>query len=248
MHLISYKNYSILGAKLEIIFLNERGGITASTQSGEGGNIQLSLDNNLLLRNSSSISAEAGGTGNGGNIAIDTQTIALLENSSITANALEGNGGNIQIETLGLFLSPDSSITASSQFGLDGIVEIINPDIDSTQGLVNLPKKTFDEGDRIVRGCGADRGSQFIITGRGGLPPNPSQQLTGDRPWADLRDLSAFRSEVANNRYSESQKRDRPLLVEANGWIIHPDGTVELVAVIGNSRPQDLSNNCTVRR
>lgn len=212
------------------VFLNFGGDITASTRSGEGGNIELNLEERLLLRNDSAISATAGGTGNGGNITIKSTTIALLRGSRITANAFEGNGGNISIATRGIFVSPNSRITASSELGVDGLIDITNPEVDSTAGLVELSQNPLQPGDRIVRGCGTGLGSQFIVTGRGGLPPNPEQQLTGDRPWTDLRDLSAFRSPVAlNSRSSDPQENDRHIIVEANAWIVHPDGTIELV-------------------
>jgi large exoprotein involved in heme utilization and adhesion len=61
------------------IFLDGSGGITASTQSGEGGNIALT-SNDIRLRHGSEISATAGRTGNGGNIAINTDTLLALEN------------------------------------------------------------------------------------------------------------------------------------------------------------------------
>ncbi|MGK7900655.1 MAG: filamentous hemagglutinin N-terminal domain-containing protein [Hormoscilla sp.] len=219
-----------LQVNAESIFLNKGGDITASTRSGEGGNIELNLDSRLLLRNGSGISATAGGTGNGGNITINSSTIALLENSSITANAFEGNGGNISIVTRGILVSPDSRITASSELGVDGLIEITNPEVDSTAGLVELSQNPLKPGDRIVQGCGAVQGSQFILTGRGGLPPNPERQLTGDRPWTDLRDLSAFRSEVATNGSSSDPHRNADQsIVEANAIVVHPDGTVELL-------------------
>jgi len=229
------------------IFLDRGGRLRAEVNGGSQGNINLNVSDALILRRNSSLAANATGASTGGNIDIDTNVLTLLQNSSITANAVRGNGGNIAITTRGIFVSPNSSITASSQRGIDGVVQINNPDVDSTQGLVELSQEPVEPSDRIVTGCGVDPGSQFIITGRGGLPPNPSQQLTGDRPWTDLRDLSAFRGEVANNSASESETRDRPL-VEANGWIIHPDGTVELVAITSNSPPERLAHKCAARQ
>ena len=229
----------------ETIFLKDGGNLTAATLSGEGGNIQLSLDDSLLLRNGSFISAEAGDAGNGGNITINTETIALLENSTITANAFEGNGGNIQITTRGIFVSPDSSITASSEFGVDGIVEITNPDVDSAAAAVELEPNPLDPSDRIVTGCASALENSLIVTGRGGLPANPSWQLRGDRSWPDLRDLSAFRGQ---NTTSTPQKNAIARLVEANGWIVHLDGKIELVAMVGNPQKQQLPFNCAAKQ
>ena len=233
------------------IALDEEGSITAATQSGGGGNLVVEVQDSLQLRNGSFISAEAGGTGHGGNLTISTDTLVALENSDIIANAFEGNGGNIQIQAQAIFgtqfrpqKTPESDITASSQFGVDGIVQITNPNIDSTQGLVELPEKPVNEGDRIVSGCASALENSLTITGRGGLPPNPERQLISDRPWADLRDLSAFRSESAASLLQENTP---PRLVEANSWIVHPDGKIELVALVNNAPPQGLPLNCAVK-
>ncbi|MBD2309543.1 S-layer family protein [Chroococcidiopsis sp. FACHB-1243] len=95
------------------IELDNQGGITAATASGEGGNISLK-SRNLQLQNGSNITTSAGGTGNGGNITIDTDTLAAIQGSSITANAFTGRGGNIRITTKGVFQSADSIFDASS--------------------------------------------------------------------------------------------------------------------------------------
>ncbi|MEM1395030.1 MAG: filamentous hemagglutinin, partial [Cyanobacteria bacterium P01_H01_bin.150] len=133
------------------ILLNSKGKITASTLSGEGGNIDLQVKDGLILRGQGLISAEAGGTGNGGNIDINSPVIVGVENSDIIANALQGNGGNIEINTQGLFglnfrdnLTAESDITASSQFGVNGTVEINNPSVDPSSSLVELPSDVVD--------------------------------------------------------------------------------------------------------
>ncbi|MEO0684304.1 MAG: hypothetical protein AAFY76_04435, partial [Cyanobacteria bacterium J06649_11] len=103
--------------------------IAARSVSGEGGNINLTITDLLLLRNNSTISTRAGteisGGGNGGNITIDGGFVVTVpsENSDINANAFEGNGGNINITTPGIFgitfrdrQTPNSDITASSEF------------------------------------------------------------------------------------------------------------------------------------
>ena len=218
--------------------------LSASTFSGNGGNIAVQT-NALQLRHNSEISTEAQGTGNGGNITIDTVNLVLLEDSDITANAEAGQGGNILITTEGIFVSPDSSITASSQFGIDGIVQINNPDVDSTQGIVELSQTPVEASDRVVSGCGADAlENSFAFIGRGGLPPNPSQQLISDRPWTDLRDLSTLRGQ---NTASTPEANTTGKLVEANGWMVHPDGKIELVALVDNSRSPQFPFNCAAQ-
>ncbi|GAB4313828.1 MAG: hypothetical protein Kow0091_20770 [Geminocystis sp.] len=175
------------------IFLNNQGQITAESGSGEGGNINLQAKERLELRNNSQISATAGtegGGGNGGNIFIDSPFIIAPPNgdSDITANAFEGQGGNIIVNSQGIFgiefrenQTPKSDITASSQFGRSGNVEISTPNVNPSQGLVELVKNPVNPADLVeVNACSKGQESEFIITGRGGLPPNPASILNGD--------------------------------------------------------------------
>ena len=222
-------NAGNLSIQADSIFLDD-GGITASTASGEGGNLSLDLRNSLQLRNGSQINSEAGGTGNGGNITLDTDTLTLLEASRINANAFEGTGGNIAINTRGIFVSPDSAITASSQLGVDGIVQITNPDVDASAGLVELSSETTDPSDRIVSGCAA--GSSFTITGRGGLIEDPTSIVQVETVWEDWQH---YAGNDTTPDTSSQPIRVTPLapvqkLVEATGWMVRDDGTVELIA------------------
>ena len=81
------------------ILLDNQGKIIAQTDSTEGGNITLQVQELLLMRHNTQISATAGteqAGGNGGNITINAPLIVTVptENSDITANAFLGNGGN----------------------------------------------------------------------------------------------------------------------------------------------------------
>ena len=180
------------------LFLDNQGSITASTASGNGGNIRLNLKEALLMQHSSFLSATALGAGDGGNITITAPILLGLENSDIIANAVKGSGGNIQITTQGIFglkyrpqLTPQNDITASSQFGVSGNVQINNLTVDPSTGIVQLPAKLVDPSQHITTGCNA-QGSKFVATGRGGLPPDPSDAVESDRPWSDVRDVSPW--------------------------------------------------------
>ncbi|GAB4207468.1 MAG: hypothetical protein Fur006_65410 [Coleofasciculaceae cyanobacterium] len=170
--------------------LRNRSQIIADTKGNqEGANITLQGLDWLILRNGSRISANAGETANGGNIKIGANFIIAVpkENSDITANAFKGRGGNIDITTQGMFgikfrpkLTPLSDITASSESGLTGTVAISNPNVDPSQGLTALPIDLIDPSNQISRSCGAsaNRQNQFVVTGRGGLPPSPNDLQT----------------------------------------------------------------------
>lgn len=231
-------NAGNLDVKAGSIRLDNQGQLTATSASGEGGNITLSDLNLLLLRSNSEISTDAtAGSGNGGNINIDTDVLAAVERSNITAKAVEGRGGNIRIATQGLFLSPDSEINASSERGIDGVVEINRPDIDPSAELVVLPAEIVDVSGLVASGCPAGGGniarkeSQFVVTGRGGLPPTPAEATRSDTTLADLGTPVQNAENLASADTSSNQFSSSPTtLVEATGWVIGSKGEVVLTA------------------
>lgn len=239
----------------ESIFVNNQGGITATTASGEGGNINLNLTSDLILRNNSSINTEADGTGNGGNITINSPIIAGFEDSDIIANAVEGNGGNIDITTQGIFglqfrdeLTSESDITASSQFGVNGTVEINNITIDPTSGLVELPTEVTDPSQQIANRCSSNNESSFVSTGRGGIPQNPQEDVDVNQTWSDVRDLSAFRKQSNNINHNTVENpllSNQPRIVEATGFIRNQKGEIELVALENNPLRNKQISGCS---
>ena len=213
------------------IVLDSQGSITATTASGEGGNIALQAQT-LIMRRNSSVTATAGESGSGGNITINSSIVAGFENSDIIANAIQGRGGTIQITTQGIFglqfrpqLTPENDITASSQFGVTGTVQVNTIGVDPSAGLVELPVNLTDTSRQIVAGCAGTQDNQFVITGRGGIPEDPSQGVRRDRPWADLRDPTAHPSPTPPLPTSPTPK---PLL-EATTWQRTRSGEIELV-------------------
>ncbi|MCL1473458.1 filamentous hemagglutinin N-terminal domain-containing protein [Argonema antarcticum] len=202
----------------------DNGFMTATTTAGNFGNINL-RSQGLVLRNGSRISTDATqGTANGGNITIDTGVLAGLENSDIIAKAIAGRGGNILIYTQGDFRSIDSEVSASSERGINGVVDIQTPNTNPTQGLLKLPQVPIASSPP-AQGCRArGRQTRFINTGSGGVPPNPSDALSSNIGWVDS---STRESNLYNPKtYSSFPEQ----IVEAQGWIINPNGVVELTA------------------
>ena len=260
---VSFTNNSILGVNSQgsgeggrIFFtadnltLDNNSLITAETIATQGGDLNLTLNDQLLLRNNSNISSTAGTAGaggDGGNLTISAPLIIAppLENSDITANAFEGNGGNIDITSNGILglefraePTPRSDITASSEFGLAGTVIINNPDVDPTSSLVELPSQTTDPSDRVVAGCAAASGNSFAITGRGGLPEDPTTTIRGQTVLSDLRDFSQSDNRADLPPVKKQARQELPkAIVQVKGWIVNQDGEIELVAAL----PQESS-------
>lgn len=90
--------------------LDNKAFISGETVSNQGGDINLSINDLLLLRRNSKISTSAGTAqtgGDGGNITINTPNGFIVafpkENSDIAANAFEGSGGRVDITAFNLF-------------------------------------------------------------------------------------------------------------------------------------------------
>jgi len=240
------------------ISLDNEGKLRATSELGTGGgNIFLQGVNSLTLRRNSEISTDAKGDGNGGNITIATDLLTALENSNITANAEgAGRGGNIRIKTQGLFLSPDSQIIATSQRGVDGVVEIDRLENDPENALLTLPAEPVNISGLIAQGCSsgtssiARKGSEFVITGRGGLPPTPTEAFRGDVALVDLGkpiEAEATQAKVVAPTNNNQNHPESTELVEAQGWVIGSDGEVTLTASAPNvtpSIPWMKSNSC----
>jgi len=236
------------------IFL-DNGQLIARTASGNGGNITLNVPDLLLQRHNSQIATDArGGTGNGGNININGQFIVAVpnENSDITANAVEGRGGNINIITSGIYgqefrpsPTPRSDITASSDFGVNGTVQINTPDVDPSRGLTNLPQQLVDVSGLVDSSCAVavSQESNFVVTGRGGVPSSPNETLRSARVLVDLgsNEIRTQHSAIPTPEGAVSINPKLSLtgaslsnpsapLVEATGWVRGSKGEVILTA------------------
>jgi filamentous hemagglutinin family protein len=244
--------------------LMNRGNIVAETRGNpeqQGANINLKVSDLLRLENESLISATAFDNANGGNINIDTNFLIASppegsNGSDITANASRGRGGNIKIEAQGLFNIEErravqgngtNDIDASSEFGLDGVVQINDPNVDPQRALEELPENVVDVSQLVSQNlCKASRGSQFIITGRGGLPDSPNEAFSSDDTWEDWRIATQESGLGANRRapvrgrgewrfalteVNQTPTTNQPRkIVEAQGWVVNAQGKVVLTA------------------
>ncbi|MBW4570928.1 MAG: S-layer family protein [Tolypothrix carrinoi HA7290-LM1] len=231
----------------------DNGEITAQTLSGNGGNLKLNVADLLLMRRGSEISTTAGTAqqgGDGGNITINTPSgfivAAPSENSDITANAFTGKGGRVQINAFGIYgtqfrekQNPQTSdITASSEFGVNGTVELNTPEIDPNSGLINLPSVPVDT--KLAQGCNSPNyaKSSFIITGRGGLPPNPKDILTPDAVQVDWVTLNPNTDNRKSPSVSTPTNPTPEPIVEATGWVFNAKGEVVFTASAPTTTPR----------
>ena len=206
-----------------------------SPGTGNPGELRINTGT-LIVRDGAEVGVNAGQSANAGDININADVIAVIENSNIRANAIEGRGGNINIETQGRFVDLDSGITAISQLGVQGEVQFNTPDIEPSQGLVDLPEQLLNPEGLVALACQKDRGdanSEFIITGRGGLPPRPGEPLSSEA-------LVGFdrTSESTSESISESAATPAPsteadsatLPPPARGWFVNDKGELVLTS------------------
>jgi filamentous hemagglutinin family protein len=243
----------------------DQGTIAAQAATGgQGGNITLQVQDFLLLRRGSFITTTAGTSragGDGGNITFSGNFIVAVpnEDSDISANAFTGKGGRVDITAKSIYgirfsprFTPLNDITASSKFGASGQVQI-NGTVDPNQGVTQIPEAVVDPNALVAQSpCKRGAQSQFTRTGRGGLPPNLSDDLSGETTQVGLvkpapsmvaeGPVQRTSSGVAPNE-NQTSNIDNPI-APAQGWSFNDNGEVVLTAY--NSAvtgPQRLKEN-----
>jgi len=229
-----------------------------ATVSGLEGSIF--LDGEFLsLSLNSNIRTDASGLGDGGDIQLNiTNTVyaSPSRDSNITANAT-GTGGNIVFPATLLLRNiaprdqdfPDSNdITATGQFS-DGTISFQSgtQDVNPVRESVTLPNDLVDASSLIAQGCAAGnlRAAQeigeLVVTGRGGLPPSPSEQVSetdlltelAERPLVEGRSQDAATTAAAAPAITP--------VVEAQGWHYREDGDIVLTAQATGAVPTALT-------
>ncbi|MBW4651538.1 MAG: filamentous hemagglutinin N-terminal domain-containing protein [Kaiparowitsia implicata GSE-PSE-MK54-09C] len=239
------------------------GQITATAGDGPGGIILLDRVELLRMEENSLISAAATGSATGGSIfinrAYDNNPRGIVvapaqSNGDIIATAESGAGGEIDIfagqvvgfqirtgqATDALRANRSNDISASSAQGPQGFVVTDTIDDDPVDGLVELPVTAIDATQQVVAACGS--GSRFaeggvgelVVTGRGGVPANPTDPLVGESLEPSLISLEPSPTAASSARpireLAATIGSDSPALVEAQGWVTGATGEVMLVA------------------
>ncbi|MCL1467464.1 beta strand repeat-containing protein [Argonema galeatum] len=233
------------------IGLDNFGRLRSDSKAGFG-NINIHARDSLILRGNSGISTNSQGIDPGGNISITAANLVALENSDITANATNSFGGQVTINASGIFGTQfrdkqsdiTSDITATSDLGAQfgGTVQINTPDVDPSAGLVELSTTVVDVEGLVAKNVCTRRdeaGSSFVVTGRGGLPPNPNDPMTNDIvavEWA-RPDRADSKLRGGGGGRSERSQITNYQIVEAQGWIVAADGTIILTAKAPTATP-----------
>jgi filamentous hemagglutinin family protein len=218
-----------------------------------GGNINLQISDNLILRNNSLISAAANNNADGGNIDIDARFIIAYpsqvpnDGNDIIASAERGRGGNININTQQIFglqerrATPGNGtndIDASSEFGISGEVVITNLVDDINQGVVESPDNVVEPETVTAQACPAAgrvaRGeSSFTITGRGGLPALATDPLNSDQISIGGDDAAQNSQKSSGGIVTVVEQPNPPSsedIVPARGMIVNEKGEIVLTA------------------
>ncbi len=209
-----------------------------------------------MLRRNSQISTSAGrnrGGGDGGNINITTGFLIAVpfENSDITANASSGSGGRITITTNGIFgfltpiagilNTPRSDIAASSELGINGTVILNILNVDPSQGLNELNLMPVDGSQLIAQSCMTGKRqalneNRFVIVGRTGLPATPADVFR-DTPILTELGTPARVDAIATSPATTSPAIAPGGIIEAQSWVIAPNGKLRLVAAMPTATP-----------
>jgi large exoprotein involved in heme utilization and adhesion len=226
--------------------LDNESSLLASTPVGTGGNIGLEIAEVLSLQGNSLINAEATGDADGGNVNINAKFVVAFpddgDGNDIIARAEDGVGGNVNITAEQVFnLEPGEAtagngtndIDVSSAFGLAGQINIRTFTDDVLQGASELPENPVEPEQTVAQACSsqgiAEGENSFTVTGKGGVPPEPTDPFT-----ADVINIEGEASvEQLQNRSSAGEEnplvnpRQQPQgILTSQGYIIPAQGIV----------------------
>jgi large exoprotein involved in heme utilization and adhesion len=112
-----------------------------------------------------------------------------------------------------------------------GQININRSQVDAESGLVSQDTEVVDTSNLITQTCGKEgkfAAGEFIITGRSGLPTDPTQNANLPEALADF----GLVSPPSSSPNSGEIKTSPPTIVEAQGWKINAAGEIELFAQV----------------
>ncbi|MGL5879133.1 MAG: hypothetical protein ACRC2V_15350, partial [Xenococcaceae cyanobacterium] len=235
----------------------DRSFINSSVVSNTGGNINFQIKDRVSLENKSQISSQATGTGSGGNININADDGFVVafpnQDNDIIATSQSGQGGKIAIDATRVYGFDPESIqfsfsteefarilnngrndinSSSANPQLSGTVNINTEQLDPARKTVDSPQNIVEPEQVVSQTCSNNsnvaRSNTFIISGRGGLPQDPTKTLRGS--WVIVTGATADkdadrtdRSQVEKNKPVSSDE-----IIPARGMMINEKGQTVL--------------------
>lgn len=223
------------GGKIDINTNNlqlDRSKIQSEAAFGAGGNINLQVKDTISLRNQSNISSLAINDADGGNITINAPDGFVLafpnQNNDILATAQAGKGGQINIDSLfilGFDKKNIQSITdtktllnngendinsTSEQPGSSGKINIKT--IDPIKRTAQSSQDVVEPDTTVAQACDAEGnggiGNSFTITGRGGMPADPTKPLNSSiMAGSGGAEVQRGRGEKETRKQSDGEKK-----------------------------------------
>ncbi|WP_254444776.1 filamentous hemagglutinin N-terminal domain-containing protein [Anabaena sp. UHCC 0187] len=209
--------------------------ITTDAGSSDGGNININSDTLLAFpQENSDITANAR-TAQGGKVTVNVPYIFGF--TAVSREQVRERLGLTDAQFAALQVSPTSLLNTSdiaafsqvSGASLQGAVTFSTSGVNPAQGLVEIPENVVDPNTLIAANpCTRGAGSEFSITGRGGVPPSPSDALSGNSQqfaWVEEAGVQGAGSRGQGEIITNYQ-----LPVPVRGWVINEQGEVTLLA------------------
>ncbi len=213
------------GGRVELGGLAELGSVLLGV---DADNLSLTFPSNVALADIS-LTNQAGvyvtGAG-GGNIAVNARNLEILGGSILS--------GDITLNATLILIDGAQLLSGQTTQNITNFDPTIS-------GLINRSAVPIDT--EVAQTCtpgSSQSKSEFVVTGRGGLPPSPDEMLSSDAiqvNWVTLNPQVENRS--IPNVSTNSTAPDPAPIVEAQGWVVDDNGFIVLTA----SAPSATPNN-----
>jgi len=239
----------------DLLLMRHNSQISAKAEgNANGGNITINTPFLVAVPSERSDIIATANKGNGGNIGITASGVFGIQpnnldtsQSYISATSQLGINGTVQINTLdinriqGLVALPVVPVDASRLIA-QGCPAYAPPQakkIAVTPSPVSISSARARNGntgsnrmDAAIDPIAAlTEPSKFVVSGRGGIPPSPTQPLSSDAVMTNWATLNPKVKNHSREAYSSNPTNKAPTqIVEATGWVIGPKGEVILTA------------------
>ncbi|CBN58922.1 MULTISPECIES: filamentous hemagglutinin N-terminal domain-containing protein [Kamptonema] len=225
-----------INIKAQDIQLRRGSRITTDAGISDGGNIRIQGDILATLPNENNDITANARTARGGQVTVNVPNIFGF--TTVNREQARSSLGLTDAEFAALQVNPTSLIDTSDiaaisqQAGpaLQGAVTFSTTGVNPASGLAVLPQNVVDSATLIAANpCTEGAGSEFSITGKGGVPPNPNDVLSNDSAQFNWVEPVANGSHKAEVKSPEIEIKPQAV-IPAQGWVMDARGQVTLVA------------------